>query len=116
MFGKKLGVRGEQARVQNFENTGKVNFRVFCVWVIAVDQEGGGGEGQQGGESFNVQKESLLWLRICGSESAIQKLEIDVSSGFADIHTGESPKRIPAAGSRGQRGALQDSGRNLENR
>jgi hypothetical protein len=43
MFAEKLSVRRKQGGVQALENAGQVNFRIFRVGMITVDEDSGGG-------------------------------------------------------------------------
>jgi hypothetical protein len=51
VFAKKFGVGREERGIENFEDAREVDFSVFGVGMIAVDEEGGEGEDEQGGEA-----------------------------------------------------------------
>src|SRR3981081_1102890 len=59
MLAKELRIRWKQAGIQNLQNPRKVDFRVFRIRMIAMNQKSSGGQGQQAYKDFNLQKESL---------------------------------------------------------
>jgi hypothetical protein len=69
VLAKKLCIRWKQAGIQDLQNPGKVNFRIFRVRVIAMNQKRNGGQNQQAYKILDFQKEFLhsrmkLRLRI----------------------------------------------------
>lgn len=63
VFAEELRVGREQSRIQDLQNAGKVDLRVFGIGMIAMDKKGEDGQEQQAGVVFNFQKESLPRLR-----------------------------------------------------
>ena len=61
MLAKEFGVYRKQIRIQDLLHAGKVNLRVFGIGMIAVDQNGRGGEqgetGYKSRDTFSVQSE-----------------------------------------------------------
>src|ERR1700687_2317052 len=93
MLAKELRIRGKQAGIEDLQNPRKVDFRVFRIRMIAMNQKRNGGQGQQAYKDFNLQKESLH-----GNQYLM------LSSGFRRrARVRKVFSRIPAVRRRGQR-------------
>jgi len=63
VFAEELRVGGEQSRIQDLQNAGKIDLRVFRIGMIAMDKKGEYGQEEQAGEVFYFQRESFPRLR-----------------------------------------------------
>src|SRR5277367_1281652 len=69
VFAEKFCVGGEESGMENFENAGEVDFRVFGVGMITVNEEGSGGQKQQDEDALDgnckiVQVHRVACIRI----------------------------------------------------
>ena len=63
VFAEELRVGGEQSRIQDLQNAGKIDLRVFRIGMIAMDKKGEYGQEEQADEVFYFQRESFPRLR-----------------------------------------------------
>ena len=54
VLAKEIGIAGIQARMQDFQDSRKINLRVFGVGMVALDQKCDGGKQEQTGDASKV--------------------------------------------------------------
>ena len=66
MFGKKLAVHRKQTGIEMLQNAGQINFGIFGIRVISVNEQGGYGQRQQREDGSSAQ---CGLLQLCLAES-----------------------------------------------